>query len=350
MDDDELLNWLNDPAVLEDYSTDEEDPNSFEFDNDEYDGEDWMEDVRRSIQQNRTNFKPRVQSTEPISVSVRIQTPPPNDISTATANEAEVDMPSTSTDYQDVLVDANYELHTASNSCGVFQGDKSLIDPSSSEFKKVRWKKNKMRIHSNEIGYRGSFDCPAEVEELRTPYDFFMYFVTDTFFEHVANQTNIYAIQKNINTRFKTDASEIRKYFGILMYSSVYKYPNFRAYWGRNGFSAIQAALTVNRFEEIRKFIHFNDSTTMPAKDGSNSDVLHKIRPVIDHFNNRFSLIPMSQRLCVDEQMCSTKMKATQIRQYMPNKPHKWGFKLFVLCDTVGFSYKFEVYTGNHCQ
>ncbi|XP_049304996.1 piggyBac transposable element-derived protein 1-like isoform X1 [Bactrocera dorsalis] len=30
----------------------------------------------------------------------------------------------------------------------------------------------------------------------------------------------------------------------------------------------------------------------------------------------------------------------------MPNKPHKWGIKLFVLCDTSGFAYRFEVYNG----
>ncbi|XP_050337616.1 piggyBac transposable element-derived protein 3-like isoform X1 [Bactrocera neohumeralis] len=30
----------------------------------------------------------------------------------------------------------------------------------------------------------------------------------------------------------------------------------------------------------------------------------------------------------------------------MPNKPHKWGIKFFVLCDTSGFAYRFEVYNG----
>ncbi|KAJ8930236.1 hypothetical protein NQ314_016962 [Rhamnusium bicolor] len=55
--------------------------------------------------------------------------------------------------------------------------------------------------------------------------------------------------------------------------------------------------------------------------------------------------MPMSQRLCVDEQMCSTKM-VSHLRQYMPAKPHKWGMKLFVLCDSYGYSYGFELYSG----
>ena len=34
------------------------------------------------------------------------------------------------------------------------------------------------------------------------------------------------------------------------------------------------------------------------------------------------------------------------MKQYLPNKPKKWGFKLLVLCDITGFAYKFEIYTG----
>lgn len=43
--------------------------------------------------------------------------------------------------------------------------------------------------------------------------------------------------------------------------------------------------------------------------------------------------------------MCSTKMRH-HLRQYMPNKPHKWWIKLFVLCDSSGYAYQFEVYNG----
>lgn len=63
------------------------------------------------------------------------------------------------------------------------------------------------------------------------------------------------------------------------------------------------------------------------------------------HLNAKFDSVPKTARLCIDEQMCSTKM-ISSFRQYMPNKPHKWGMKLFVLCDTSGYSYRFEVYHG----
>ena len=43
--------------------------------------------------------------------------------------------------------------------------------------------------------------------------------------------------------------------------------------------------------------------------------------------------------------MWSTKV-GPYMKQYFPNKPKKWGFKFFALCDITGFMYKFEIYIG----
>ncbi|XP_047138748.1 piggyBac transposable element-derived protein 2-like [Hydra vulgaris] len=149
----------------------------------------------------------------------------------------------------------------------------------------------------------------------------------------------------SISTKFVTTPAEIQKYVGILFYTSIYRYPNTREYWGENSFEPVRKTMTKNRFEEIRRYLHFNGNTKMPAQRDFNFDPIFKMRPIIEYFNIRFQSVPMSQRLCVDEQMCSTKM-VSHIRQYMPAKPHKWGMKLFVLCDTYGFSYGFELYSG----
>lgn len=69
------------------------------------------------------------------------------------------------------------------------------------------------------------------------------------------------------------------------------------------------------------------------------------MRNISNQLNERFDSAPKTARLCVDEQMCSTKMKH-HLRQYMPKKPHKWGIKLFVLCDSFGYAYRFEIYNG----
>ncbi|GBP59180.1 hypothetical protein EVAR_53334_1 [Eumeta japonica] len=34
------------------------------------------------------------------------------------------------------------------------------------------------------------------------------------------------------------------------------------------------------------------------------------------------------------------------LKQYLPNTPHKWGFKLYLLCDLMGYAHKFKIYSG----
>ena len=53
----------------------------------------------------------------------------------------------------------------------------------------------------------------------------------------------------------------------------------------------------------------------------------------------------MTQSLCVDEQIVPFKGHSG-IKQCMPNKPHKWGYKFFVLTDSKGMTYDFLPYTG----
>lgn len=107
--------------------------------------------------------------------------------------------------------------------------------------------------------------------------------------------------------------------------------------------------MSQKRFEEIRKAIHFNDNWNILPTDNENHDRLHKLRPVINALCTKFQSVPLEQKLSVDEQLCATKARH-HLKQYMPAKPHKWGYKLFVLCGATGFSYNFEIYTGSENQ
>lgn len=53
----------------------------------------------------------------------------------------------------------------------------------------------------------------------------------------------------------------------------------------------------------------------------------------------------MEQKLSIYEQMCTTKV-VHFMKQYLPNEPHNWGFKLYVTCSVKGYAHKFEIYTG----
>lgn len=49
--------------------------------------------------------------------------------------------------------------------------------------------------------------------------------------------------------------------------------------------------------------------------------------------------------MIVDEQMCARKA-CHHIKMYISSKPHKYGYKLVLLCGVSGYAYKVEMYTG----
>jgi len=66
---------------------------------------------------------------------------------------------------------------------------------------------------------------------------------------------------------------------------------------------------------------------------------------VIDSLLEKCKQIPQEEHHSVDEQIIPTKSR-TSLRQYLPNKPNKWGIKVWARCGISGILYDFEIYTG----
>ncbi|CAG4954515.1 unnamed protein product [Colias eurytheme] len=214
------------------------------------------------------------------------------------------------------------------------------------DVQRLIWKKQSLIFQEDNIRFQGCNDFPASIMTLETPFQFFSYYFTPDFISNITEESNRYSVQKQPDRPDCVTDVEIRKYMGILIFMSVYHYPNVRSYWHTKfGFRPISEAMPVNRFEKIRRIIHFNNNDMHKPINDPNHDKLHKLRPVIDHLNEKFSSIPLDQRLSIDEQMCATKIRHF-MKQYLPLKPHKWGFKLFMLCSLMGYAYKFIIYSG----
>lgn len=214
------------------------------------------------------------------------------------------------------------------------------------ENKNITWKKKSLQLNEEQLHFHGNINIPGNIMELDTPYQFFSYFFSNELINKIVQETNLYAVQKRLERPPVFTAVDIRQYIGVILYMSLVNMPNTRSYWSQQlEFGPIKSVMSVNEFEKIRQFIHFNDNHEFVARGQVGHDKLHKIRPVLDHLNMKFSTIPLEQHLSLDEQMCSTKIRS-HIKQYMPMKPHKWGFKLFVLSGISGFAYKIEIYTG----
>lgn len=132
----------------------------------------------------------------------------------------------------------------------------------------------------------------------------------------------------------------MRKFIGIYVFMSVVVCPNMYYYWDNNwGVDIIANTMPRSRFLTIKQYLSFADESKRKKKGEEGHDGLFRVRNFANILNANFDTIPKTARLCVDEQMCSTKARH-HLRQYIPNKPHKWGVKLFVLCDSHGFAYR----------
>ena len=145
-------------------------------------------------------------------------------------------------------------------------------------------------------------------------------------------------------------SNELRAYFGISIVMGINKLPQLALYWSSDPFignNGIQSVMTKNRFEELKQFLHFNDSSKQPKRGEANYDRLFKARPILDKvLNNCITVYQPSGKLSVDEGMIAFK-GCLGFRQYMPAKPTKYGIKVWMLADAAnGFVSNYKVYLG----
>ena len=102
--------------------------------------------------------------------------------------------------------------------------------------------------------------------------------------------------------------------------------------------------MSVHRFEEIRRYLHFIDNLSIP-KD--NTDRLIKIRPFLTKLHETFhDAATPEESQSIDEMMIPFKGRSG-LKQYIKSKPKKWGFKMWVRAGVSGYVYCFEPYQAS---
>lgn len=182
------------------------------------------------------------------------------------------------------------------------------------------------------------------------PIDFFTNIFPDELINTILTETNRYAIQQNSKNFQTTTPQEIKAFLGVMIMMGLHPLPDYELYWSTDRFynnPDISSAFTLSRFKKILENLHVNDNTTATPRNSANFDKLHKLRPLIDGLNVIFSQQAEESGIySIDECMVKFKGRST-MRQYMPLKPIKRGYKVWARCDArTGYLYAFEVYTG----
>ncbi|KAK0147717.1 PiggyBac transposable element-derived protein 3 [Merluccius polli] len=205
------------------------------------------------------------------------------------------------------------------------------------KMKEYRWRRKQFEPPSVEF-----VECVEEDSEERfdwTPYMYFKDFVTEEMLQEIAEETNLYSVQKN-GKSVNTNAQEIEQILGMYMHMGLVQMPNVRAYWEmETRYLPVCDVMSRGRFLNLLTLIHFQDN--LNVSEDAKKDKVWKLRPWLEKLRQRFLCIPPEECHAVDEIMVPFKGKS-HLRCYMPGKPHKWGFKMWGRAGQSGYLYDFD--------
>lgn len=163
----------------------------------------------------------------------------------------------------------------------------------------------------------------------------------------IIEQSQLYSVQIISAKPLTISKTEFKRFIGVYIMILIVHVPNSRSYWSDNiGNSIIKECMSINVFENIRRFLHFNDNSLALPRDRENHDGLHMIRLLVNFLKEKYSPLPFEENLSLDEQLYPTKA-CSYLKQYLPLKPHQWGYKLFVICGVSRYANNFEIFAGN---
>lgn len=196
--------------------------------------------------------------------------------------------------------------------------------------------------------------CSKPPASSKLPANFTPLMIFDALFgdavDILVDQTNLFAKQEKIKGWQDTTNEEMRAFLGMMIKMGFHKLENRRDYWCTDSDLAVPSINSImprSRFFLLLRALHANDNTTAKPKHDPEHDPLHKIRLVMTSLTSKFGeCYEPSTYHSVDESMVRFKGKKS-FKQYMPMKPIKRGFKVWVRADaTTGFIMQFDVYTG----
>ncbi len=202
------------------------------------------------------------------------------------------------------------------------------------------------------------FEGPTLRGTMTTELEFFNLFLNPQMISAIVAHTNTYAQLKVGNRGYHrgyvtregewiaTSDEEVNRFVVLLIYFGLVKVSGDVAkYWSTktiyHGLWA-RKILPRHRYQALAAFLHVVDPTNETP-----GHKLHKVDAFVATFKERCKLLYQpTQKLAVDERMVKSKHRSG-IRQYMKDKPTKWGLKLWVLADSNNaYTVDFNIYIG----
>lgn len=190
-----------------------------------------------------------------------------------------------------------------------------------------------------------------------TPLELFQLFFSTTVINTLVRNSNAYAkkTQEDQQERWvPITTADMYSFLSLVLYMGIVPLKTLVDFWKGSKLFSLPFPASVmarRRFLTISRNLHMNDPAVEAANDQKKGtagyDKLCKIKPLYEQIlEGCHTFFHPYQHISIDERMVATKARIG-LKQYVKNKPTKWGFKLFVLADsTCGYTLNFFVYGG----
>jgi len=175
---------------------------------------------------------------------------------------------------------------------------------------------------------------PAEA----SPLALLQLFLPQRLMEEFAQHTNAAAPEE----WRPTTAAELYAFLGAHIYMGIDRLPRTEMYWSEAwGHPRITSLFSRDRFKQLLRFFRV---VPAPVAAASRHPIPH-VRALAEKLNASFAAhFTPTEQLTLDEAMCAWKGRSP-IKQYIPSKPHKWGYKIYCLA-SENYLLHFEIYEG----
>lgn len=246
--------------------------------------------------------------------------------------------------------------HQSDSEQEIDEDDEEGLDvESSTEYflgKGTKWyKKEFRRTKTKKKNIVKRFPVPKlQARNIDDELDAFHQIIDVSMIDEIVKCTNIYIeymkqfIEYTRDRDVKeTTPTEIMALFGLLYLLGLKKlnHTNVLEIWTTDGtgMEIVRAVMSYKRFLFLLRCLRFDDKSTRVER--RKYDKLAPIRSILDLFiTNCKSAYSLGEFITIDEKLQAFRGRCSFV-QYIPNKPAKYGIKIFALCDARTF------YTGN---
>ncbi|XP_052446673.1 uncharacterized protein LOC127988134 isoform X9 [Carassius gibelio] len=188
-----------------------------------------------------------------------------------------------------------------------------------------------------------------------SPLQYFELFFSKSVLQTVVEHTNAYGAMhcegkkspwENISIK------DLKSFIGLLIYMGMTKCSKLSDYWKKSFIYSMPfpaRIMSSNKFFNICAGLHLNDPKVLEENEKKRGtpeyDRLCKIKPLYQDMRDacRASFHP-SQNISINERIVASNTKNILL-EYMEDKPTRWGYKLFVLEDSLcGYTWDFFIY------